>query len=525
MIFIFCPIFRFKEAKAKIVNIDGVTFTGLKFIIDSIYKPESEITADNIEDVLPAAHLLQVNHLVNECKTWMKVNVNEENCFTFLELGLKYGSHLDAKFFILNNFVKVSEADAFDKISKESLIDCITSQLLNTNVQEFAVFNAAKKWILANDIPSKCVVEIMSHVRFALIPPEIICKEIATESMIDGNKECRKMVSDATMYHTNVYTQPFYEGDLNEPRGLPSLFIMQNGHRGVGYNTTSSKVMIHFQSPQSLLEKRSSASLDIQIAHSSLKSVQVNNFVYIFGTNCQGYQNFAKRYDPSTDNWIELAAVPTHATVGSSVFRMEKKIYFLGGMEVGKSTRFSINPKVITGTVCVYDILENKWSVCKDIYATLVYAAVAPGEGKFFLSGGYNNQSETRKRFQVYKLAEKSWNDLADMNYARCKHVLETVDDKIYAIGGEVVGSHLQSAIEEYDQEANQWTTMLTNGYQSCLSTAVVCDSKIYLIGGSEWEDRVHYYDPEAKKVTRHHRRIPSSCACNASAYITAPKK
>ena len=482
---------------------------------------------DNIEMVLPAANLLQATSVLDECKKWMKENVSEENCFNIRQLAAKFNLQcFEDKLnkYIQKNFVAISETDAFAEISKEDLIECISSNLLKTNAQEYAVYNAAKIWVLANEAPAKVVAEIMSYVRFGLIPAKTLHQEIAVEGVIDDNKECRKMISEAQMYHTNVYCQPFYKGSLNKPRGRQGMFILQNGQRTTkGYNTHGDSVKIHFLALPKLNRVKWSSSLDIQMVHSSLKSIHVSNFVYLFGTSCEGYQNFAKRYDVSTDTWLELAAVPKRATVGSAVVRIEKQIFFLGGMTVTKSAKFTINPRSITDFALVYDIPENKWSSFKKLPQKLVYSAVSSRNGQFFISGGHSDKDETVKNTWGYSPDAKIWMTLADMNHARCKHVLETVGDKLYAIGGEVVNSGLTATFEEYDPCGDQWTVVLGECFICTFSTSFVHDSQIYLVGGSEFERQVHCYDPEKSWLQKVDGRIPSPCGCNASEYVVIP--
>ncbi len=518
------PIFRFKEAKANIVNIDGVAYSGLKFVIDSIYKPDIEITMENVSDVLSAANLLQVTHVFEECKKWMTKKVTKENCFTFLQLAVKFSIKClkkEISWFIRRNFTEVRKTDAFVEISKETLIEFLSANSLVTHGQESAVYQAARKWILANDVSSEGIVEIMSHVKFGLIPVQMLHQEIASENFIDDNKECRKMISEATLYHTNIYTQPFYDGPLNKPRGYWGLMVIQSSPRSVGYNTTSTSVQIRFTFLPSLLQIRPDSSLDIQIVHSSLNSIQINTFLYIFGTSCQGYQNFTKRYDSTTDTWLELAPVPTHATVGSAVVRVEKQIFFMGGMTVGKNSRFSINPKQVTDGVFVYNITENKWSLGKELPQKLLYSAVTSKGRDFFLSGGFSCGNKTIKKTWVYDIAADVWRPLANMNHRRCKHVLETVTDKMYTLGGEIVATGaLVPSIEAYDLTANQWTVVLSNGFENTLFSSFVSKSEIYLVGGTEFEDKVHVYDSEQNKVGQAERCLPFPCESNACAHV-----
>ncbi len=519
--------FRFKEAESKVVNIEGVTFSGLKHIIDSIYKPSQEISHDVITDVLPAANLLQVPHVLEKCKKWMKANVHEENCFTFLKLADKFSMKTieeDVARFIRRNFKAVSETRGFSQITKQSLIWLISSNYLKIYGEEHTVYKAARNWILANEVPSEVVVQIMSHIRFGLIPAQILHGDIVTDNIIDDNKECRKMISEATLYNSNVYSQPFYEGTLNKPRGYECLLIIQNGVRGAGFNTSNAVVHIYHRSLSNKFAFiRHRESEDMQIVQHSLKCVQINNFVFVFGTSCQGYQTIMKRYDPSTASWLELAPVPTHATVGYTVVGIGNQIFFMGGMAVVKSSRFSINPRKITDRAYVYDIAENKWLNRKELPQKLVYSAVTKERGEIFLTGGHNDHGETVKKTWVYSVADKAWTAVADMNHARCKHVLETVGEKLFAIGGEVDENSPTASIESYDPSVNQWTIVLRNGYAgfatygSCL-TAFVVKPRIYLVRGTD----VHFYDVEKNTLEKIEGHI-ADCVCHASAYVVAP--
>ncbi len=81
---------RFDETKAHVVEIKDVTFTGLKNVVQYIYATRIKITTENITDILPAAHLLQMTDLVQECKEWMSAELSDNNCFDFLRLAEKF---------------------------------------------------------------------------------------------------------------------------------------------------------------------------------------------------------------------------------------------------------------------------------------------------------------------------------------------------------------------------------------------------------------------------------------------------
>ncbi len=259
---------QFEETNARLVEVKDVSFVGLKNVVNYIYTAQIEITSENIEDVLPAAHMLQMADIVEECIEWMSGKITQNNCFNFLQLAEKYNIETveDAiTDFILANFKSVSETKGFSEISREALCRYLSSDVLKTEMEEYLVYIAAKNWILHNKIEDKTTIsEIMKNVRFALIPPVTLSEKVATEDLIDDCKECRKMIGEAMKYHADSYSQPFYEGALSKPRGKQGLLVIPSGLQKDETCTTQSIDTIHFLSLPMLDVTKKKASLSIQ---------------------------------------------------------------------------------------------------------------------------------------------------------------------------------------------------------------------------------------------------------------------
>ncbi len=345
---------------------------------------------ENIDHVFSAAHLLQMNDVVQECVKWMRQNITKDNCFKFQEMADRFSvENIETRVtqFILDHFVDVSETKEFENISKAALIKYLSSDLLETKIEEVIVFRAARKWILANEIPGEYVAEIFAHVRLGLVPQETIVKEILYDNLITANNECSKLVSDAMLYHANMFNQPLYQGTLNKPRGEEGLVIVPNSNRIAGFNVSDDYLRIRFM-PFPLLNRAIfRCQLDIPVAYESMSAIQIRNFLFLFGVNCNGFQNFSKRFDASTDTWLELAAVPRQAVVGAAIAYSKKQIFLLGGMSVDRKTRYGIDDNAIIDSVYAYDIPENSWSGSRALPVKLMYAAAAELQGNIYLTG------------------------------------------------------------------------------------------------------------------------------------------
>ena len=522
---------KFKERKAHIVEIKEVSFQGLKDVVDSIYHNKINLIMKNIEDVVPAAHMLEMTDIINESKEWMLKKITKASCFKLLELAEKYGIEnvVDRIHeFVLQNFVAVSESKAFKGISKEILIKYVSADTLKTNINEFAVYKAVKSWILSNEIPQEGVTEIMSHVRFGLIAPETILKDISRDSLIDKNEDCRRMIDDAMLYHSDQYTQPLYKGNLNKPRGKRGVLIIPQGRRSDGYNVSDTQVSVNFITFPSFENSPFSSSLKVPFVCGSMNSIQINNFLYVFGINCTGYQNFTKRYDASLNKWMELAAVPTEATIGSTVAYAGTHIFHMGGMSVAKDCSCAVREEKLVDNMSAYNICENAWSESTALPTKLVYGVACQLEGRIFLTGGYSGSvsdgGETLSKVWEFDVKGKIWLTKAPMNEKRCQHVLEALNGKLYAVGGREIGGEKCCMIEEYDVSTNQWSVLMFADLQIQASSSFINARKIYMIGGVYSNFDVLIYDVDKNELVERDSQLPSNCERNISAYLTLPK-
>ncbi len=520
---------KFRETTEKVIPMKEISSVGLKSVIESIYTTKITLVMRNIEDIFPVSHLLQMNDIVNECIQWMRRNITKGNCFKFLRIAEKFNvENLEKTItaFILKNFVDVSEMKNFESISKAALIRYLASDTLKTNINEFVAYKAAKKWILANEVPSEAAVEIMSNIRFGLIMPDQLMKEISRDSIIQVNLKCREMVEDAMLYHTNLFSQPLYEGTLNKPRGDPGLILIPTCQRGEGYNVTEDHADINFLSFLGLKNYNGNSQVDIPIVFDTMSSVQIKNFLYLFGVNNTGYQNFAKRYDASMGTWLELASVPGPAVVHPAIARSGKQIFLLGGMVVDKKTQFLIDPDHIIDSVYMFDIPQNMWSESKALPAKMAFAAAAEIQGNIYFAGGEPSEEDTSNKVWAYDIKAKVWLTKAPMNHRRCYHTLQAVDGRLYAFGGRTVDNDVYTkSIEMFDPLANQWTVLLNNAFDNHSCSSFATGNKIYLVGGhrSPFDEQVYVYDIEKNQVTRMNGKLPSDCRRNICASMILP--
>ncbi len=184
-------------------------------------------------DIFAAANLLQLTEVIEECKIFMEKELSVDTCFDFLELAEIYHtecSDLAAKAneYILQNFTAVRNCSNFLKISKESFVQYLSSNELNTNGNESEVFKAIKDWLDHDEKRMQNKEELLSLVRFKTTKLETVL-ELADDELIDNSKETRALVRSALLYHNKILTQPLVNDMQNKPRGKDGFVTITGG--------------------------------------------------------------------------------------------------------------------------------------------------------------------------------------------------------------------------------------------------------------------------------------------------------
>ena len=524
----------FKETKSNIVQMQEISFDGLKAIVDCIYTTKIKPTSENISDILPAAHLMQMDDIFTECKEWMPEKITKMNCFPFLKLAEKYGlEEVETAIhkFIMQNFVAVSKTEDFKDISQAALCKFLSSDMLCTGLKEIHVYEAAKVWIEYHGVTDKQIVfDIMKNVRFALLAPVEILG-LFDEKMVFDNHDYKVMVKEACTYHSNIYTQPLYDGLLNRSRGKPRVMIIPSGKLANGYNVAGNGGDEYFLDFPNFQKKTMSAVLKTPIVLESMKGVQVNNFVFLFGADCRGYQNFTKRYDATNDTWLSLTGAPCKAKIGTSVARLDDKIFFIGGMFVGEKDEFRFIIDNITDESYVYSISSNDWKRIENLPVETVGSGACSYQNFVYVSGGYVKgrlplDERTSDQLCVYDVKAKSWLKKKSMNHARCHHLMVAINENLYVLGGRAVTfSFPAKYVEMYNITADQWTDIY-EPFAAISGSSFVVGNQLYVTGGNSvgHSKQIAVFDPKEKRVVTLSKTLPEVCDRHVAAYVTSPK-
>ncbi len=382
----------------------------------------------------------------------------------------------------------VKNTEQFKEISAEVLRNILTSDSLKTYMKEMQVFDAAKIWIKHNNVIA--ISDILENVRFGLLTQEEM-SEVMCDEIIAENEGCRKIVKDVKDYFENVYSQPLYEGNLNRPRGKTGVFIIEEGP-SVDWDDRldSGDVYLHFLNYPNL-EEYKERSLKITVSDFSLKGVQVNNFIFIFGHFTHEHQNFTKRYDVTTNTWLELKGMPCEPLYHSTVAYNNGVIFSIGGF-FSKDGFESAEQCDAHDEVHAYDICSNDWKACEKYPAKVTESGACSQGGLLFVSGGRLTNGDPSDQMFAYDMKANHWLPKSSMRYGCNSHVMVTVENQIYVIAGySEIDYQGRGYVGKYSTITDQWTDIdmplgrLPNEQLYSVTGGFVAEKKIYILGAT----------------------------------------
>jgi len=206
----------------------------------------------------------------------------------------------------------------------------------------------------------------------------------------------------------------------------------------------------------------------------------LNNKIYAFGgfsypsAGAPGWNpiNNGWEYDPATDEWKELAPMPTKRGAAAAAVA-NGKIYVTGGANslagVTENGIHPARPHNVVATVEEYDPATNTWKTVRSMLVARNHHAAAGVGDKIYVAGGrigaafISSASNNIDLVEMYDPATDLWTPRTRMPTARSAIGAGVYNDNILVAGGEGQDQRFLAAfkaVEAYDPARNQWQAL-----------------------------------------------------------------
>ncbi|KAJ0055098.1 hypothetical protein NL108_009038, partial [Boleophthalmus pectinirostris] len=366
----------------------------MSLVLEWIYTESITLSRETILDLLLAAHMLQLEELIEIGFQFLENNLCPENCIGLWKISNVALTKIRdlARRFILSHFEEVVHCDEFQQLTAQELISLIEEDELIVK-NETAVYQAILHWT-NHDLQQRRAEfsRLLTKVRLPELSPHFVEHNVLNNALVTDDIECISAISKSMVaaYEVSVYRGSRHH--LVRPR-IPGEILLAIG-----------------------------------------------------GWSCGDPINQIEAYDYKADRWFEVTnhEERPRAYHGSVFFK--GSVYCVGGFD--KREHFNSVRRLDLGT--------RTWHEMPCMYYKRCYVSVTVLNDCIYAMGGYNGKTRLNTA-EVYDPKSRQWSLIAPMIEQRSDAKCTTFNGKIYICGG-FNGTAVLQTVECYCAETNQWS-------------------------------------------------------------------
>ncbi|CAH1271168.1 KLHL24 [Branchiostoma lanceolatum] len=354
---------KLTERKSKVVRLHGIDSISFSKVLDFLYTGEIRIGKDDVQDILQAAHMLQIDKITEYCRNFIEKNLSLSNCIGVMRLADLYGfSDLreKARDEALSQFSELGGNEEFLTLSTEELMDLLKDENLRVADEE-EVLDAVIRWLDHDpENRSTAIVTIFQEIRLPSVRVIALMK-LESHPVIQGYAECLTKATAAKEKHLATTRRVIASAEVEEAILRPrlgtsdDLAIIVGGWKINKEIPLNCVICLEPDSEQcyrvSNLPTPVSGYMSVTNAegHLYVTGGRVHPLVGDQGPHSAPSRQ-AFRYDFPTDTWSELPDMPRGRAGHKSVV-VDGKLFLVGG-DTDDTPGFSID---------CYDLEEGAW--------------------------------------------------------------------------------------------------------------------------------------------------------------------
>ncbi|XP_061536344.1 kelch-like protein 2 isoform X2 [Phycodurus eques] len=455
------------ESRAKRVRIKEMDGWTLGLLVDYIYTAEIQVTEENVQALLPAAGLLQLNEVRKACCDFLSSQLHPSNCLgirAFADLHACSQLLTQANCYAEQHFTEVVGSEEFLNLGMEQVSSLIASDKLAIPTEE-KVFESVIAWVNHDkDVRQEHLAHLMEHVRLPLLTREYLVQRVEEESLIKNSSACKDYLIEAMKYHLLPADQRALmktaRTRIRTPACCPKVMVVVGGQAPKAIRSVE---CYDFE------EQRWYQVAELPTRRCRAGVVYVGTCVYaVGGFNGSLRVRTVDCYDPLMDRWTSVSSMQDRrSTLGAAV--LNGLLYAVGGFDGSTGILYAVGgydgaTRQCLSTVEAYNPKSNTWSYIAEMGTRRSGAGVSMLKGLLYAVGGHDGPL-VRKSCEVYDPASNSWRQVADMNMCRRNAGVCAVNNLLYVVGGDDGSCNLAS-VEFYNPNSDKWTLL-----PSCMST------------------------------------------------------
>ena len=473
-------------------------------IIDYMYTGEIELTDDNVESLVEACDVLQLDALKARCEHFMLTQVDVTNCVRFWRLSEVYQLHKvlrKAKGLVLAEFKTVAFSDQFKELSCSELIDVIKEDDIRVD-DEDVVVECVLDWV-SHDVKNRTssFETVLERTRLPYCSSKYLWHMKNTCQLL--TPKCVEYVNEALSFQAD----PAHQHEVSTGRTQPRTHFHVKRRLVVAGGLTCTEEDTHVENNvcqfynddtscwETLTEMPPSVGMLYSVCY-------LGRSLLLTGGTKGDELNQCWLCDLATRKWEAMPPLSTARWYHRSV-SLGDSVYVVGGKGVGD--------KVLASVEC-FNVKRRQWSAMPDLPRAVYGAMVVTYGNKVFVFGGRDEQGVDLCCTQVLDTTRGQWSTRSDSPEACVVGAAVTLNDVIYVVGG------FRRTCLKYIPATDTWTRLSQPREVHGNAPAVVWRGCVLVAGGGDSKLRfsvIEHYHPLTDTWSRWKSELNMKLACH----------
>ncbi|XP_049302778.1 kelch-like protein 4 [Bactrocera dorsalis] len=465
-------LFKGEQGNNPVIEINDIDSDTFERLITFCYTGEAPITVNNVDAMLKAALILQLDDVTSSCVDFLITNINdytlqaaytlerETQCERLKEKLIEYE---------IKNFMEISRGVEFLSFDVEKLQRILESDNLNITREEDA-YDALKRWF-NYDEPARQ--ESLPHLIACLRLTQFDADFLLTH--IQPLSGCELLAFKAISWIREPAARTKINIRFTEPRDTCEKTFLALGSTETYHN------LLQYDKAEDKWQEY--ASLEIDYTYYCMV-LEDDNLIFFGGRKSGATSNIVRSLNIRNKTWQNLPAM-NQARCGHCVVELDGKIYAIGGLE-GEEVLSSVERYTPSGG----------WESMSSLTVGRYRAGAVTLNNKIYVLGGKNNNGDL-KLVKCYNPDSNIWTSCADMTECRDFPFVKVHNGHIYVL--DTYSASGSQSVERYDPERKTWSKICCLNAEWARIAGMSLDNKLWFIGRPKSDDRssVSIYDED----------------------------
>ncbi|XP_075220268.1 actin-binding protein IPP [Lycorma delicatula] len=471
------------EEQKDTIELHSIPPLILDCLINFIYSGEIVITQENVQELMIAADMLELNDAVIGCTEFLKQELHATNAVGIYRFAEGHNCEELAKAafsFILSNLPRICREEEFYELPKENLCAILASEFLQVD-SELQVFQAAMKWI-SHDLTQRkrYVFEILIHVRLPLLSLCML-EHAITECNDASLKVALRSIRKDLVTKKGSLVPLFVTPRLCAKK---DIFVIGGSKRElISTWTRSSECTFESVERFDTFRRKWCRAAPMGIGRILPGVAALNGRIYVVGGEQESHiLANGEVYNPSDDTWEKVPSmIVPRCEFG--LCALNGVLYAVGGW-VGDDIGSSIER---------YDPVLDEWELHGNMPEPRFSMGVVSYEGLIYLVGGCTHNSRHMQKLTSFNPVTGEWSPLASMLVPRSQMGVAVLDGYLYVVGGTNKCNEVLQSVERYSFDHNVWSEVPPMKVPRGSPAVAAADGFLYVIGGDQTHE-INFY-------------------------------